>query len=97
VPAGIHSNENNNHCGSSGQSEPARGPAARDGGFFGDAGTNARKERGRNLYVDSGVEAGVNGGKERLFLDEGGTAGGAGSEVRAQFTLGFGAGGGGID
>jgi hypothetical protein len=58
---------------------------------------NAREEGGGDLDVDGGVEAGVDGGKKRLFLGEGGAAGRASGEVRAQFALRLEAEGGGFD
>lgn len=66
-------------------------------GFIGEAGADARQERGGNFDVGRGVKARINGRKERLFLREGGVASGAGGEVRAQFALWRRAGCGGFD
>jgi hypothetical protein len=95
-PECARGDESNKHCGSSGHCEPARNPAACHGGFFGDLVADAREERGRHFDIDGGAQAGVEGGKKRLFQGEGGAALGAGGEVRAQFTLGLEAGGGGF-
>jgi hypothetical protein len=59
-------------------------------------GADTRKERDRHFDIDGGVEAGVDGGKKRVFLGEGGTADGAGGEVRAQLPLRLGTCGGGF-
>jgi hypothetical protein len=72
-------------------------PHATGRNFIGEAGADARQERGRNVGIRRSTKACIDRGKERLFLGEGGAASGASREVRAQFALRHGAGGGGFD
>jgi hypothetical protein len=72
-------------------------PHAAGHSFVGEAGADAREERGRNLGVGCGSYAVIHRRKERLFLSEGGAARGAGRKVRAQFALWRSAGGRGFD
>jgi hypothetical protein len=65
--------------------------------FFGDAGADAREERGGHLGADELAKAGVDGGEERLFFRKVRAASGAGGEMGAQFRLRLGAGDGGFD
>jgi hypothetical protein len=84
-------------CGGGRYSGPVEEPAATGYGFFGNAGTDARQEGGRNFGVDGLVKAGVYGGEVELLFRERGAASGAGGEMGAQFRLRLGTGGGGLD
>jgi len=83
--------------GAGGGKNQSLSPDAAGGGFIGEAGADARQERGRNFGVGRGAQAFIHRRKERLFLGKGGAARGAGGEVRAQFALWHGAGGGGFN
>src|SRR6266581_4421245 len=85
-----HEGESNTSRGKDQWLQPSR--RWRDGNFV-ESSADAGEERWRNVHVGGGVQAGIDGGKERLFLFERGAAGIAGGEVRAQLALRAGTGG----
>src|SRR5882762_9401646 len=97
MPRGTRDQESHNHGRGAGKNKRGEAPTATGRGFIGEAGADARQERGRNFGLGRGANACIDSRKERFFLGEGGAACGAVDEVRAQFALWLTAGGGSLD
>ncbi len=97
MPRGTRDQESHNQDRGACKDKRGKAPTATGRSFLGEAGTDARQERGRNFGVGRGAQSLIHRRKERLFLGEDGAARGAGGEVRAQFALWRGAGGRGFN
>jgi len=97
MPRGTRDQESHNHGRGAYKDKRGEAPTANGHGFIGDAGADAREERGRNFGVGRSPNACIDRRKERLLLGEGGAARGTVGKVRAQFALWRSARGGGFD